>query len=198
MRKKWNGNGNIEAGEKGAIRMRVGMGYDVHKLVEDRDLIIGGVKIPYEKGLLGHSDADVLLHAIMDALLGAAALGDIGKHFPDTDEKYRGISSLKLLEHVGNLLEQEHYIIENIDATVIAQKPKLRPYIEVMEQNIADTLRLAKNQVNVKATTEEHLGFTGREEGISANAVCMLSTIYENSVAVGDSEGGCPGCAGCH
>ena len=110
----------------------------------------------------------------------------------------RGISSLKLLEHVGNLLEQEHYIIENIDATVIAQKPKLRPYIEEMEQNIADTLHLAKNQVNVKATTEEHLGFTGREEGISANAVCMLSTIYENSVAVGDSEGGCPGCAGCH
>ena len=178
--------------------MRVGMGYDVHRLVEDRKLIIGGVEIPYEKGLLGHSDADVLLHAIMDALLGAAALGDIGKHFPDTDEKYRGISSLKLLEHVGNLLEQEHYIIENIDATVIAQKPKLRPYIEEMEQNIADTLHLAKNQVNVKATTEEHLGFTGREEGISANAVCMLSTIYENSVAVGDSEGGCPGCAGCH
>ena len=118
------------------------------------------MEIPHTLGLLGHSDADVLLHAIMDALLGAAALGDIGKHFPDTDEKYRGISSLKLLEHVGNLLEQEHYIIENIDATVIAQKPKLRPYIEVMEQNIADTLHLAKNQVNVKATTEEHLGFT--------------------------------------
>ena len=178
--------------------MRIGQGYDVHRLVEGRDLILGGVTVPYEKGLLGHSDADVLVHAVMDALLGAAALGDIGKHFPDTDEKYRGISSLKLLEHVGNLFEQEHYIIENIDATVIAQKPKLRPYIEVMEQNIADTLRLAKNQVNVKATTEEHLGFTGREEGISANAVCMLSTIYENSVAVGDSEGGCPGCAGCH
>ena len=174
------------------------MGYDVHKLTEDRKLILGGVEIPHTLGLLGHSDADVLLHAVMDALLGAAALGDIGKHFPDTDEKYRGISSLKLLEHVGNLLEQEHYIIENIDATVIAQKPKLRPYIEEMEQNIADTLHLAKNQVNVKATTEEHLGFTGREEGISANAVCMLSTIYENRVAVGDSEGGCPGCAGCH
>ena len=166
------------------------MGYDVHKLTEDRKLILGGVEIPHTLGLLGHSDADVLLHAVMDALLGAAALGDIGKHFPDTDEKYRGISSLKLLEHVGNLLEQEHYIIENIDATVIAQKPKLRPYIEEMEQNIADTLHLAKNQVNVKATTEEHLGFTGREEGISANAVCMLSTIYENSVDVGDSEGG--------
>ena len=172
------------------------MGYDVHKLTEDRKLILGGVEIPHTLGLLGHSDADVLLHAVMDALLGAAALGDIGKHFPDTDEKYRGISSLKLLEHVGNLLEQEHYIIENIDATVIAQKPKLRPYIEEMEQNIADTLHLAKNQVNVKATTEEHLGFTGREEGISANAVCMLSTIYENSLAQGDSEGGSPCCAG--
>ena len=135
------------------------MGYDVHKLTEDRKLILGGVEIPHTLGLLGHSDADVLLHAVMDALLGAAALGDIGKHFPDTDEKYRGISSLKLLEHVGNLLEQEHYIIENIDATVIAQKPKLRPYIEGMEQNIADTLHLAKNQVNVKATTEEHLGW---------------------------------------
>ena len=174
------------------------MGYDVHKLTEGRKLILGGVEIPHSLGLLGHSDADVLLHAIMDALLGAAALGDIGKHFPDTNEKYRGISSLKLLEHVGALLEQEHYIIENIDATVIAQKPKLRPYIEQMEQNIADTLHIAKNQVNVKATTEEHLGFPGREEGISANAVCMLSTIYENSMVVGDSEGGCPGCGGCH
>ena len=174
------------------------MGYDVHKLTEGRKLILGGVEIPHSLGLLGHSDADVLLHAIMDALLGAAALGDIGKHFPDTNEKYRGISSLKLLEHVGALLEQEHYIIDNIDATVIAQKPKLRPYIEQMEQNIADTLHIAKNQVNVKATTEEHLGFTGREEGISANAVCMLSTIYENSMVVGDSEGGCPGCGGCH
>lgn len=174
------------------------MGYDVHKLTEDRKLILGGVEIPHTLGLLGHSDADVLLHAIMDALLGAAALGDIGKHFPDTDERYRGISSLKLLEHVAELLEQEHYIIENIDATVIAQKPKLRPYIEEMEQNIADTLHIAKNQVNVKATTEEHLGFTGREEGISANAVCLLSTIYENSVTVEDSAGGCPGCGGCH
>ena len=177
--------------------MRIGMGYDVHKLTEGRKLILGGVQIPHNLGLLGHSDADVLLHAIMDALLGAAALGDIGKHFPDTDEKYRGISSLKLLEHVGDLLEQEHYIIENIDATVIAQKPKLRPYIDQMEQNIADTLHIATNQVNVKATTEEHLGFTGREEGISANAVCMLSTIYENSVSVGDSEAGCRGCGGC-
>lgn len=178
--------GQIEEKRGADTVMRIGMGYDVHKLTEDRKLILGGVEIPHTLGLLGHSDADVLLHAVMDALLGAAALGDIGKHFQDTDEKYRGISSLKLLEHVGNLLEQEHYIIENIDATVIAQKPKLRPYIEEMEQNIADTLHLAKNQVNVKATTEEHLGFTGREEGISANAVCMLSTIYENSVAVGE------------
>lgn len=178
--------------------MRIGMGYDVHKLTEGRKLILGGVEIPHSLGLLGHSDADVLLHAIMDALLGAAALGDIGKHFPDTDERYRGISSLKLLEHVAELLEEEHYIIENIDATVIAQKPKLRPYIEQMEQNIADTLHISKRQVNVKATTEEHLGFTGREEGISSNAVCLLSMIYENSVAVGDSAAGCPGCGGCH
>ena len=129
--------GQIEEKRGADTVMRIGMGYDVHKLTEDRKLILGGVEIPHTLGLLGHSDADVLLHAVMDALLGAAALGDIGKHFPDTDEKYRGISSLKLLEHVGNLLEQEHYIIENIDATVIAQKPKLRPYIEEMEQNIA-------------------------------------------------------------
>ena len=135
--------------------MRVGMGYDVHKLVEERELILGGVNIPHTLGLLGHSDADVLLHAIMDALLGAAALGDIGKHFPDTDEKYKGISSLKLLEHVGKLIEQEGYVIENIDATVIAQKPKLRPYIEEMEENIAKTLHIEKEQINVKATTEE-------------------------------------------
>lgn len=177
--------------------MRVGMGYDVHKLMEGRKLILGGVEIPHTLGLLGHSDADVLLHAIMDALLGAAALGDIGKHFPDTDERYKGISSLKLLAHVGELLEQENYVIENIDATVIAQKPKLRPFIEQMEQNIADTLHIEKNQVNVKATTEEHLGFTGREEGIASNAVCMLSTIYENSVIAGDSDSGCAGCGGC-
>ena len=152
--------------------MRVGMGYDVHKLVEERELILGGVNIPHTLGLLGHSDADVLLHAIMDALLGAAALGDIGKHFPDTDEKYKGISSLKLLEHVGKLIEQEGYVIENIDATVIAQKPKLRPYIEEMEENIAKTLHIEKKQINVKATTEERLGFTGREEGLPA---CLRS-----------------------
>ena len=155
--------------------MRVGMGYDVHKLVEERELILGGVNIPHTLGLLGHSDADVLLHAIMDALLGAAALGDIGKHFPDTDEKYKGISSLKLLEHVGKLIEQEGYVIENIDATVIAQKPKLRPYIEEMEENIAKTLHIEKKQINVKATTEEHLGFTGEGLGISAQAVCLLN-----------------------
>lgn len=155
-------------------KMRVGLGYDVHRLAEGRKLILGGVEIPHSLGLLGHSDADVLLHAIMDALLGAAALGDIGKHFPDTEEAYRGISSRKLLEHVGMLVEKEGYRIENIDATVIAQKPKLRPFIEEMEQNIADVLKLEKNQVNVKATTEEGLGFTGTEAGISAQAVCVL------------------------
>ena len=177
--------------------MRVGMGYDVHKLTEGRKLILGGVEIPHTLGLLGHSDADVLLHAVMDALLGAAALGDIGKHFPDTDERYRGISSLKLLAHVGGLLEECSYVIENIDATVIAQRPKLRPYIEEMERRIADTLGIDRSQVNVKATTEEHLGFTGREEGIAAQAVCLLSTIYESSVAVGDSQAECGFCAGC-
>ncbi len=175
--------------------MRVGMGYDVHELVEGRRLILGGVEIPHSLGLLGHSDADVLLHAVMDALLGAAALGDIGKHFPDTDEQYRGISSLKLLSHVGELLEQENYVIENIDATVIAQRPKLRPYIDEMEQNIAETLGIGIDQVNVKATTEEHLGFTGREEGIAANAVCMLSSFYESSIAVAGT--GCEDCGGC-
>ena len=156
------------------MQIRVGTGYDVHKLVEGRKLILGGVEIPHSLGLLGHSDADVLLHAIMDALLGAAALGDIGKHFPDTDERYRGISSLKLLEHVAELLEEEHYIIENIDATVIAQKPKLRPYIEEMEKNIAEVLGISGDQINVKATTEEGLGFTGEQQGISSQAICCL------------------------
>ena len=176
------------------VSMRIGMGYDVHRLVEERDLTIGGVKIPYEKGLLGHSDADVLLHAIMDALLGAAALGDIGKHFPDTDPAYEGISSLKLLEHVRDLIAKKGYVVENIDATVIAQKPKLRPYIEQMEQNVADTLQIAKEQVNIKATTEEWLGFTGREEGIASQAICSLTGLYEASMQVG---GGCSGCGGC-
>lgn len=177
--------------------MRVGMGYDVHKLVEDRDLILGGVKIPHALGLLGHSDADVLVHAIMDALLGAAALGDIGKHFPDTDPAYKGVSSIKLLAQVGTLVEQEHYVIENIDATVIAQKPKLRPYIEQMQEQVAEVLHLQKNQINIKATTEEGLGFTGTEEGIAAQAICCISSIYENSVAVGGSDFGCTGCGGC-
>ena len=178
--------------------MRVGMGYDVHRLVEDRDLIIGGVKIPHTLGLLGHSDADVLLHAIMDALLGAAALGDIGKHFPDTDPQYKGISSIRLLEHVAKLMEEKGYIVENIDATIIAQKPKMRPYIAQMEENIAKALKIGNDQINVKATTEEGLGFTGTEKGISAQAICALTTIYESSVTVADSAaGGCAGCSGC-
>lgn len=154
--------------------MRIGTGYDVHRVAENREMILGGVKIPYELGLLGHSDADVLLHAVMDALLGAAALGDIGRHFPDTEEAYRGISSMKLLARVRQLIEEKGYRIENIDATVIAQRPKLRPYIEQMEQNIAEVLGITKNQINVKATTEEGLGFTGRQEGIAAQAVCCL------------------------
>ncbi len=177
--------------------MRVGMGYDVHRLVEGRALILGGVTIPHELGLLGHSDADVLLHAIMDALLGAAALGDIGKHFPDTDEKYKGISSIKLLEHVRSLIEEKGYVVENIDATIIAQKPKMRPHIAQMEQNIADALGIDVSQVNVKATTEEGLGFTGTEQGIASQAICALTTIYESSVMVADSSVGCGGCGGC-
>lgn len=176
--------------------MRVGMGYDVHKLVKNRELILGGVQIPYEKGLLGHSDADVLLHAIMDALLGAAALGDIGKHFPDTDEAYRGASSLVLLEQVGKLLEKECYIIENIDATIIAQRPKMRPYIEQMEKNIADVLGIEMNRINVKATTEEGLGFTGSGEGISAQAICSISSMYEY-MSGNMAESGCASCQGC-
>lgn len=154
--------------------MRIGMGYDVHKLVEKRDLILGGVKIPYERGLLGHSDADVLLHAIMDALLGASALGDIGKHFPDTDSKYKGISSIELLKHVGNLLNKHNYKIGNIDATIIAQKPKMAPHIPTMRENIASALNITLDQINVKATTEEGLGFTGEGLGISSQAICLL------------------------
>ncbi|MGL5244242.1 MAG: 2-C-methyl-D-erythritol 2,4-cyclodiphosphate synthase [Sarcina sp.] len=154
--------------------MRIGMGYDVHKLVEARDLILGGVKIPYEKGLLGHSDADVLLHAIMDSLLGAAALGDIGKHFPDTCEEFKGANSLNLLEHVGNLISNKCYKISNIDATIIAQKPKMFPYIENMKKNISETLNISIDQINIKATTEEGLGFTGSGEGISAQSICLL------------------------
>ena len=179
--------------------MRVGMGYDVHRLTKGRDLILGGVKIPYEKGLLGHSDADVLLHAIMDALLGAAALGDIGKHFPDTDEKYSGISSMKLLKHVAGLLEENLYIVENIDATIIAQKPKMRPHIAQMEENIASALGIERDRVNVKATTEEGLGFTGSGEGISAQAICALEKITNfSSTDVMQTEGrSCAGCRGC-
>ena len=169
--------------------MRVGMGYDVHKLVEDRKLILGGVEIPYEKGLLGHSDADVLLHAIMDALLGAAALGDIGKHFPDNDDRYKGISSLELLRQVGKLLDEKNYVIENIDATIIAQKPKMRPYIDTMRENIA--------KVNVKATTEEGLGFTGTGEGISSQAVCSLNDVTNYIYGDSDMTNCCGGCGGC-
>lgn len=179
--------------------MRIGMGYDVHKLVEERDLIIGGVKIPYEQGLLGHSDADVLLHAISDALLGAAALGDIGKHFPDTDPKYKGADSLLLLREVGRLLENECYIIENIDATIIAQAPKMRPHIDTMRRNIADALSIDISQVNVKATTEEGLGFTGKGEGISSQAICLLNSPREfATMDMSDMDAlKCEGCSGC-
>lgn len=153
---------------------RFGMGYDVHKLVEGRKLIIGGVEIPFEKGLLGHSDADVLLHAISDALLGAAALGDIGKHFPDTDERYKGADSLKLLEEVGRLLAEKGYTVGNVDATIVAQRPKMAPHIPVMRENIARVLHVDVDRINVKATTEEHLGFTGSGQGISAYAVAGI------------------------
>ena len=176
--------------------MRIGMGYDVHRLTEGRPLIMGGVEIPYEKGLLGHSDADVLLHAVMDALLGAAAMGDMGEHFPDTDPGYRGISSLELLKRVGQLLEESCFLVENIDATIIAQAPKMRPYIDRMRQNIADVLKIDISQINVKATTEEGLGFTGSGEGISAQAVCLLESpmgLYDRDVA----GQGCEGCGGC-
>lgn len=176
--------------------MRIGIGYDVHKLVEGRKLIIGGVEIPHEKGLLGHSDADVLLHAISDALLGAAALGDIGKHFPDTDPEYKDADSLKLLARVGQLLEENNYFIENIDATIIAQQPKMRPHIDKMRENIAGALGIEVSQVNVKATTEEGLGFTGAKEGISSQAICMLIS-PSNLVAEDVMARGCEGCPGC-
>lgn len=178
--------------------MRVGLGYDVHKLVEGRDLILGGVAIPYEKGLLGHSDADVLVHAIMDALLGAAALGDIGKHFPDTDPAYKGADSLKLLEHVGTLLDEHLYVIENIDATIIAQRPKMAPHIPTMRENVARVLGIDVEQVNIKATTEEGLGFTGQGEGISSQAICAIEKMTNmTSYKVADSVEGCVGCSGC-
>ncbi len=186
--------------------MRIGHGYDVHKLVNDRKLIIGGVDIPYEKGLAGHSDADVLLHAISDALLGAAGLGDIGKHFPDTDEKYKDISSMYLLEEVRKLLEDKLYIVENVDATIVAQRPKMLPFIDEMKKNIANALKIEVSQVNVKATTEEGLGFTGGGLGIAAHAVCLLTSIYDaksydmtpkmGGGCCGFSGGG-GGCGGC-
>ena len=176
--------------------MRVGMGYDVHKLVENRKLILGGVEIPYEYGLLGHSDADVLVHAIMDALLGAAALRDIGRHFPDNDPAYEGADSIELLKKVGEMLEERMYLIENIDATVIAQKPKLLPYIDTMVKNVAEALHLEEDQVNIKATTEEGLGFTGKKDGLSAQAICCISKALD---LMPDDRitGGCSGCPGC-
>ena len=175
--------------------MRIGMGYDVHRLQEGCKLIMGGVEIPYEYGLLGHSDADVLVHAIMDALLGAAALRDIGRHFPDNDPAYEGADSIELLKKVGEMLEERMYLIENIDATVIAQKPKLLPYIDTMVKNVAEALHLEEDQVNIKATTEEGLGFTGAGEGISAQAICLLNSpmgLYDQNVT-----SGCGGCGGC-
>ena len=176
--------------------MRIGMGYDVHRLVSDRKLIIGGVDIPYEKGLLGHSDADVLLHAISDALLGAAALGDIGKHFPDSDPQYKGIDSRILLKKVGELLIENKFLIENIDATIIAQAPKMRPYIDIMRQNVADDLGIDISQVNIKATTEEGLGFTGAKEGIAAQAICMLNTPM-GLIDIDALNTDCGACSGC-
>lgn len=154
--------------------MRVGLGYDVHKLVKGRKLIIGGVDVPHETGLLGHSDADVLVHAVMDSILGALALGDIGKHFPDTDEKYKGSDSIKLLEFVYNLIRGKGYVIGNIDCTIIAQSPKMVPYIEKMRNNISKALNTDINNINVKATTEEGLGFTGAKQGIAAQSICLL------------------------
>lgn len=183
--------------------MRIGMGYDVHRLVEGRPLVMGGVTIPYELGLLGHSDADVLLHAIADALLGAAALGDIGKHFPDTDSAYKGISSMILLEKVGKLLEENMFFVENIDATIIAQAPKMRPYIDQMRENIAGALGVSAGQVSVKATTEEGLGFTGEGKGISAQAVCLITSPREMATMEVDVDAqavktrSCEGCPGC-
>lgn len=173
--------------------MRIGQGYDVHRLTEGRSLILGGVTVPFEKGLLGHSDADVLVHAVMDALLGAAALGDIGQHFPDTDPAYEGISSIALLREVGSLLEENGYVVENIDATVIAQRPKLAAYRPQMSKNIADALHLDVSQVSVKATTEEGLGFTGTGEGISAQAVVLLTNL-KDYVADDRMRPACSGC----
>ena len=156
------------------VEMRIGHGYDVHKLVEDRRLVLGGVVIPHEKGLLGHSDADVLIHAVIDALLGAMALGDIGKHFPDSSEEFRGICSMNLLTRVNKLIVEKKVRIVNIDVTLILQKPKISPYVDKMKENISFALSLDKSRINIKATTEEHLGFTGREEGVSAHSVALI------------------------
>lgn len=161
--------------------MRIGLGYDVHKLTEDRKLIIGGVDIPYDKGLLGHSDADVLIHAIMDSILGALALGDIGKHFPDTDEEYKGADSMKLLEHVYNLITSKGYKIGNIDSTIIAQSPKMAPYIAIMRNNISKVLNTDIENINIKATTEEGLGFTGAKQGIASQSICLLLLTSQNN-----------------
>ena len=179
--------------------MRIGTGYDVHRLVEDRKLILCGVEIPYELGLLGHSDADVALHAIMDALLGAASLKDIGYHFPDTDPAYKGASSMELLRKVGNMLDEKMYVISNIDCTIICQRPKLRPYLDQMVRNVAEALGIEESQVNIKATTEEGLGFTGTGEGISSQAVCLLESAMDGPVRSIDPEemqagGGCAAC----
>lgn len=177
--------------------MRIGHGYDVHRLAEGRKLIIGGVEIPYRLGLLGHSDADVLLHAIIDSLLGAAALGDIGKHFPDSDARYKDISSVELLKKVANILDENTYIIENIDTTIIAQKPKLLPYIGRMKGIICHTLNISQTQLNIKATTEEGLGFTGNESGIAAYSVCLLTSVRD-AFSIDRAINNCEGCSECH
>ncbi len=183
---------------EGTLLMRVGMGYDVHRLEQNRKLVLCGVEIPYELGLLGHSDADVAVHAVMDALLGAAALGDIGKHFPDTDSAYEGISSMLLLQKVGDLLEAHQYVIDNLDVTIIAQRPKLLPYMPQMVKNVAEALKIEEDQVNIKATTEEGLGFTGSGEGIAAHAVCLLTSLMELPQAEADLFGrNCAVCKGC-
>ena len=177
--------------------MRIGTGYDVHRLAEGRKLIIGGVEIPYEKGLDGHSDADVLTHAIMDALLGAAGMGDIGLHFPDNDLEYEGADSIKLLRHVVDIISEEHFVIENVDSTIIAQAPKMRPHIDEMRRILADAMGLDISRVNVKATTEEHLGFTGEGLGISAQAVCILNTPADMMSVDMTPGSNCAGCGGC-
>lgn len=175
--------------------MRIGIGYDVHRLAQDRKLIIGGVDIPYEKGLLGHSDADVLVHAVMDALLGACGLGDIGKHFPDTDERYKGADSIELLKRVGDMLAERGCTVGNIDAVIIAQRPKMAPHIDKMKENIAAALGIDVSMVNIKATTEEGLGFTGSGEGISSQAVAMVYELRDMYSAVASTD--CGGCSGC-